>query len=79
MLPPAQRPADVLRALAPGTRVVVRYRIAGGFTDALGELTAVDHSEAVIATRRGPAKIPLAGIVAAKEVPPPPPTRRPRV
>lgn len=77
MSSPSRRPADVLRALPPGTRVVVRYRIEGGFTDALGELTAVDDAEAVIATRRGLAKVPLAVVVAAKQVPPPPAARRP--
>ncbi|WP_138442407.1 ferrous iron transport protein A [Sinomonas susongensis] len=76
--PGARRPADVLRSLPLGTRVVVRYRIEGGFTDALGDLTGVGDAEAVISTRRGVAKVPLALVVAAKAVPPPPPPRTAR-
>ncbi|WP_334171615.1 putative acetyltransferase [Sinomonas sp.] len=78
MSPLPRRPADVLRALPLGTRVVVRYRIEGGFTDALGELAALDGTEAAIATRRGLAKVPLAVVVAVKAVPPPPARRRAR-
>ncbi|KHL01625.1 putative acetyltransferase [Sinomonas humi] len=77
-MPPTQRPADVLRSLPLGTRVVVRYRIEGGYTDALGDLTELDGVAAVIATRRGVTKVPLAVVVAAKAVPPPPALRRPR-
>ncbi|MCH6469520.1 putative acetyltransferase [Sinomonas terrae] len=77
-MPPTQRPADVLRSLPLGTRVVVRYRIEGGFTDALGDLAGLDDVEAVIATRRGATKVPLAVVVAAKAVPPPPAPRGPR-
>lgn len=73
-LPPAQR----LRALAAGTRVVVRSRIEGGFTDALGELLLCTQTEATIRTRGGDVVVPLADVVAAKPVPPPPARRAPR-
>ena len=71
--------ASELRALPPGTRLVVRYRLHGqehGATDALGELVGVDAVSCTVATRRGEVVIELADIVAAKQVPPPP-ARRP--
>lgn len=55
-----------------GTRVVVRYLIEGGATDALGDLTAIDADRCTVATRRGEVVIPVASIVAAKPVPPAP-------
>ncbi|RSN21113.1 ferrous iron transport protein A [Amycolatopsis sp. WAC 04169] len=61
-----------------GTRVVVRYRIEGGFTDALGYLRSRDETECTVETRRGLATIRLADIILAKTVPPPPAPRRPR-
>jgi hypothetical protein len=71
-------PAAVLRSLAPGTRVVVRSRIAGGFTDALGDLVGCTAEAVTVRTRRGDAVVRLEDVVAAKEVPPPPPRRAPR-
>ncbi len=59
----------------PGTRVVVRRRIEGGVTDAVGYLRSCDESECVVETKRGLVSIALADIVAAKEVPPPPAPR----
>lgn len=70
--------ADRLAALPPGTRVVVRYRIEGGFTDALGDLAAVGAQRCTVVTRRGEVEIALDAIVAAKPVPPPPVRRPPR-
>lgn len=55
-----------------GTRVVVRYRIEGGFTDALGYLRSRDAEECTVETKRGLSTIRLGDIVAAKPVPPPP-------
>lgn len=75
MLPAA---ADVLAALPLGTRVVVRYRIEGGLTDALGELTARDDTACTVASRRGDVVVPFELVVAAKQVPPPPARRAPR-
>ncbi|WP_373886488.1 hypothetical protein [Sinomonas sp. ASV322] len=69
------RPADLLRSLPPGTRVVVRHRIEGGFTDSLGELSQVSDTEVTIATRRGLDVVRLDSVVAAKPVPPPPAPR----
>ncbi|MBD1542367.1 hypothetical protein G9E11_08930 [Arthrobacter sp. IA7] len=67
-------------AAAPaGTRVVVRYRIDGGFTDALGDLVECDESECTVRTRRSDVGIPLDSVVAAKQVPPAPPRRGSRL
>ncbi|MDK1327083.1 hypothetical protein [Arthrobacter sp. zg-Y1143] len=71
-------PAALLRSLQPGVRVVVRYRIDGGFTDALGTLGAVGDTECTVATRRGDVVIAYPLVTAAKTVPPPPPRRTPR-
>ena len=61
------------RGLIPGTRVVVRHRLASGSaTDALGELTDLDDDGLVVLTRRGPVRIAHADVIAAKPVPPPP-------
>lgn len=68
-------PTDILASLAVGTRVVVRYRIEGGLTDALGELVRLTDSEATIRTRHGDATVRLDSVVAAKPVPPPPARR----
>jgi hypothetical protein len=71
-------PQAFLAATGLGTRVVVRYRIEGGMTDALGELVARTASDCTVRTRRTDVVIPLRLVVAAKEVPPPPPRRAPR-
>ena len=61
-----------------GTRMTVRKRISGGFTDAVGYLRSRTDTECVVETRHGTVTIPLAEITAAKAVPPPPPRRAPR-
>ncbi|GAB3391888.1 putative acetyltransferase [Amycolatopsis echigonensis] len=61
-----------LTELPLGTRVVVRYRIEGGFTDALGPLRARDADTCTVETKRGLVVVPLAAVVAAKPVPPAP-------
>ena len=71
-------PQAFLAAADLGTRVVVRYRIEGGLTDALGELAARTDSACTVRTRTSEVVIPLALVVAAKAVPPPPPRRAPR-
>jgi hypothetical protein len=68
-------PGGFLSAATPGIRVVARYRITGGFTDALGYLLSCDGTDCVIRTRRGDVVVPLADVVAAKQVPEPPPRR----
>ncbi|HEX9087381.1 MAG TPA: hypothetical protein VF867_07655 [Arthrobacter sp.] len=70
-------PQEFLAAAAAGTRVVVRYRIEGGLTDALGELVERTADACIIRTRRSDVVIPLPLVVAAKQVPPPPPRRGP--
>ena len=61
-----------LRDLPLGTRVVVRYRIEGGFTDALGPLRDRDATTCTVETKRGLVVVPLDAVVAAKQVPPAP-------
>ncbi|PRY70167.1 hypothetical protein B0I08_101295 [Glaciihabitans tibetensis] len=61
-----------------GSRLVVRYRIEGGATDALGYLRARTQTTCTIETRRGDRVVLLAEVVAAKPVPEPPEPRRPR-
>ena len=58
--------------------MVVRYRIEGGLTDALGHLLACDAGSCTIRTRQADVVIPLGQVVAAKEVPPAPPRRTAR-
>ncbi|WP_434613949.1 putative acetyltransferase [Arthrobacter sp. A5] len=65
-----------LKLLPLGTRVVVRYRIDGGLTDALGLLSALDPMQCVVQTRSGDVVIALEDVQAAKPVPPAP-ERRP--
>ena len=68
--------ATELIASSPlGTRMTVRSRIEGGFTDALGNLREVTATECVVETRRGQVTIALAAVTAAKVVPPPPAPR----
>jgi hypothetical protein len=71
-------PVRLLQSLAQGTRVVVRYRIDGQLTDALGDLIALDDDSCTVRTRRGDAVVPLSDVTAAKAVPPAPPRRAPR-
>ncbi|MET0965177.1 MAG: ferrous iron transport protein A [Nakamurella sp.] len=61
-----------------GRRIVARYRIPGGFTDALGYLRAKSNSTLLIETRRGEVTVNLSDVVAAKTVPEPPPRRAAR-
>ena len=60
-----------------GTRVVVRTRIPGGYTDALGFLRERDVASVSVETKRGLVTLAMADVVAAKPVPPAP-ERRPR-
>jgi hypothetical protein len=62
--------------LAPGMRVVVRYRLDDGrATDALGLLVSVSATHLVVDGKRGPETIARDRIIAAKAVPPPPEPR----
>jgi len=72
-------PVTVLRSLPAGTRVVVRSRIPGGFTDAIGTLHDRTDLDCTLLTRTGPAVIPWSAVVAGKPAPPPPPGRTRRV
>ena len=71
-------PRQFLEGASLGTRVVVRYRVSDGLTDALGDLVGISAAECTVRTRRTDVVIPLALVVAAKPVPPAPPRRAPR-
>jgi len=71
-------PLHFLSNATLGMRVVVRYRIDGGLTDALGKLVGKSDGECTVLTRRSDVVIALSLVVAAKEVPPAPPPRSPR-
>ncbi|MER2134373.1 MAG: hypothetical protein ABS910_06795 [Arthrobacter sp.] len=71
-------PEERLRAAGTGQRAVVRYRIDGGLTDALGTIIALDAEGCTIQTRTGPVTIAWSLITAGKPVPPAPEGRRPR-
>jgi hypothetical protein len=62
-----------------GARLVVRYRLGDGATDALGYLIERTLTSCVIETKRGPVAVPLADVVAAKTVPPAPAPRPRRI
>lgn len=62
--------SDPVDGLRIGMRAVVRQRLEHGFTDALGELVAMDAVTVSVATRGGVVVINRAAVVAAKEVPP---------
>ena len=66
---------DFLPQVDIGTPVVVRYRIEGGLSDALGVLSSRTPTHCVIDTRRGLTTVDLADVVLAKQVPPPPQRR----
>ncbi|MEO7349140.1 MAG: ferrous iron transport protein A [Terrimesophilobacter sp.] len=66
---------QLIRSSPLGTRMTVRRRIDGGFSDALGYLRQVTETECVVETRRGLITITLFQVTAAKLVPPPPPPR----
>lgn len=72
-MPPVAR---ILTTLPLGTRVVIRSRIAEGFTDALGYLRSRDADGCTVETRRGTMSVAFEDVVAAKTVPEPPPRRR---
>lgn len=72
-------PVAFLRSIPIGTRVTVRRRIEGGFTDALGYLRELGADDCVVETRRGMVTVPLAAVTAAIAVPEPPPRRAPRL
>jgi hypothetical protein len=72
-------PLGVIASEPIGTRLVVRYRLGDGATDALGFLLERTPTTCVIDTRRGPVTVGLADIVAAKTVPAPPAPRPRRV
>ncbi|MBD7995283.1 hypothetical protein H9639_08245 [Arthrobacter sp. Sa2CUA1] len=74
----SQTPESRLRAAGTGSRAVVRYRIEGGLTDALGTITALDPAGCTIATRTGEVFIAWDAVTAGKPVPDAPPRRRPR-
>ena len=71
-------PVEFIRNARLGSRLTVRRRIDGGFTDAVGYLRECEGTVCVIETRHGLVSITLADVAAVKAVPPPPPRRAPR-
>ena len=71
----AMTDSDPVDGLRPGMRAVVRRRIEGGVTDALGDVVAIDADTVSVRTRRGVQVIDRVAVVAAKEVPPRPARR----
>jgi len=71
-------PIEFIRTAELGTRMTVRTRIEGGFTDAVGYLRERNDEQCVIETRRGLVTIVFDQVHLAKAVPPPPPRRSPR-
>ena len=69
---------EFLRSATDGTRVVIRYTLGDGATDALGYLSGSNASACVVATTRGLVTVQYADVIAAKEVPPPPAPRNRR-
>ena len=65
-------PVEFIRSAELGTRMTVRTRIDGGFTDAVGYLRECGDIDCVIETRHGAVTIALADVSAAKKIPPPP-------
>ena len=55
-----------------GERIVIRYRLADGLHDALGEALEVAPTHVTVATRRGPVLVDARTMVTGKRVPPPP-------
>lgn len=71
-------PVEFIRNAPLGTRMTVRKRISGGFTDAVGYLRECGDDLCLIETRHGMVTIALSEVTAAKAVPPPPAPRAPR-
>ena len=59
-------------SFAVGERIVIRYRLADGLHDALGEALEVAPTHVTVATRRGPVRVDSRTMVTGKRVPPPP-------
>lgn len=55
-----------------GQRVVVRYRLADGLHDALGDLVEVAPDHVLVRTRRGEVRVEATTMVTGKTVPPSP-------
>ncbi|TFD66450.1 ferrous iron transport protein A [Cryobacterium ruanii] len=68
-------PFAFLAQASLGTRVVVRTRIPGGYTDALGFLRERSAASVSVETKRGLVTLAMEDVVAAKDVPPAPEPR----
>lgn len=68
-------PITLIASVPLGTRMTVRKRSDGGFTDALGYLQERSETACVIETKRGLVSVELAEVTAVRLVPPPPATR----
>ena len=70
--PPRAIPQLPWMSFAVGERIVIRYRLADGLHDALGEALEVAPTHVTVATRRGPVRVDARTMVTGKRVPPPP-------
>jgi hypothetical protein len=71
-----EQAVQLLREVPVGTRLVVRYRLDDGATDALGYLRSRTDERCLLDTPRGPVTITFVDVVAAKRIPEPPARRR---
>lgn len=71
-------PVELIRSAPLGTRMTVRRRIEGGYSDALGYLRDTSITGCIVETRQGLVSVNFADVTAAKLVPSPPPRRAPR-
>ena len=69
---PGAIPALPWMSFRVGERIVIRYRLADGLHDALGEALEVAPTHVTVATRRGPVRVDARTMVTGKRVPPPP-------
>lgn len=68
-------PTDLVGPELIGRRVALRHRVAGGLTDAVGELADAGADAVVVRTRRGDVRVLRAAVVAVRAIPPPVPRR----
>lgn len=68
-------PIGPLHGLSVGMRAVVRHRVPGGLTDAVGLIEALDAGSVSIDTPRGLELIAVSDVTVAKQVPPRPSRR----
>jgi hypothetical protein len=71
-----EQAVELLTRVPLGTRLVVRYHLGDGATDALGYLRERTDESCTLDTRRGNVTINFGKVIAAKPIPEPPARRR---